>query len=650
MAGAVTLLVALLGLLILANPAQATFPGANGKIVYTIFLGDSYSEFDVVDPDGQNRMRLTDLDHQNTSPAWSPDGRAIAFQTNRYGGYDIAVIDADGTGLERLTTNDAVNGSPAWSPDGSKIAFSSSDLSGGRQGPSNIAVMNADGTGLALLTQNQGGFDSWEPAWSPDGSRIAFVTNGDLYVMNADGTEVTRLTNRTASGGFAGEPDWSPDGRRIAFRGERGQIFTMNPDGSDHFDLGVTAGRDPTWSPDGTRIALIACPNQCGIISLEPDGSGQAVIGAAAAADFDWQPLPSAPKSRPEKCKPGSRDQRCAPPLIREFPVSPYFGVGDITSGPDGALWFTADEAIGRITTSGRITMFPLPTGSSGSGITSGPDGALWFTEYRGKIGRITTSGTTTEFTVPTSREGSRVNPVAIAAGPDGALWFTVLFGDRIWRLTTGGAFTSFAIPSGRAFGGITAGPDEALWFTADRKIGRITTAGVVSEFDTPDWTPTQEITLGPDGALWFVTQNNGDYSGIGRITTNGAFTPYSLPSELSSVSDIAAGPDGALWFTVPSSWAVYPHFSRIGRITTSGSISEFTFDEFPAPHHVAAGPDGAVWFTEGANSIARIATAPRRADFKTAETYCDALRDYRGPSDAAATYRNFGQCVSHAR
>ena len=108
---------------------------------------------------------------------------------------------------------------------------------------------------------------------------------------------------------------------------------------------------------------------------------------------------------------------------IKYYPVSqrtPRRETGVITAGPDGALWFTENLAIGRITTSGAITEYPLPGGFY-SDITAGPDSALWFTEMNGdtgKIGRITTAGGLTEYTLPS------IVPTSITVGPDGALWF----------------------------------------------------------------------------------------------------------------------------------------------------------------------------------------------------------------------------------
>ena len=119
--------------------------------------------------------------------------------------------------------------------------------------------------------------------------------------------------------------------------------------------------------------------------------------------------------------------------MISEFPIStPNNQLGDITAGPDGAVWFTEiipnaqngnvtiTGKIGRITPAGQISEFPLSSNSYARGITAGPDGNLWFTEP-GKIGRIRPSGTISEFPLPTSESTSAF----ITTGPDGALWFT---------------------------------------------------------------------------------------------------------------------------------------------------------------------------------------------------------------------------------
>ncbi len=273
---------------------------------------------------------------------------------------------------------------------------------------------------------------------------------------------------------------------------------------------------------------------------------------------------------------------------ITEFPIPtansrPF---GDITTGPDGALWFDENEAnrIGRITTSGTITEFPLPTANSRPfGITAGPDGALWFTEYNGnKIGRITPAGTLTEFAIPTASSFPR----GIIVGPDGALWFTEDFGNKIGRITPAGAITEIPLPTANSRPlGITADPGGAIWFTVYQanKIGRITPAGAITEFAVPTagGFPVG-ITGGPDGALWF-TENGANK--IGRITPAGAITEFAVPTANSFPLGITAGPDGALWFTEDFG-------NKIGRITTG--IQEAAFVTRLYEHVLNREPDAA--------------------------------------------------------
>jgi streptogramin lyase len=193
-----------------------------------------------------------------------------------------------------------------------------------------------------------------------------------------------------------------------------------------------------------------------------------------------------------------------------------------IASGPDGNLWFAEiiGNKIGRITTCGSITEFSLPTANSFPfGITSGPDGNLWFTEGNsfGNIGRITTSGVITEFPL------ANAATFGITPGPDGNLWFTEFAGPpssgaRIGRITISGVVTLFPVPTVINFPmGITAGPDGNLWYTGINKINRITLSGLNTEFSVPTVNSGPgAITLGPDGNLWF-TEPPGNQ--IGRLT-----------------------------------------------------------------------------------------------------------------------------------
>jgi virginiamycin B lyase len=285
---------------------------------------------------------------------------------------------------------------------------------------------------------------------------------------------------------------------------------------------------------------------------------------------------------------------------VTEFPISPG-GPLNIAGGPDGALWLTkgkdnAQPVIGRMTTTGAFNEFPLAVGSSCGppaytdchylwDIAAGADGALWFTEsgepgLASKIGRITTGGKITEFPLPScslspSTSGG-CGGKGIAAGPDGALWFTEYFLNKIGRITTGGNITEFPLPSrcgllgcgpgGSEFGGgITAGPDGALWFTerAGNRIGRITLAGQIREFPLRRVLLPADIAAGPDGALWFTS---GGTNAIGRITPAGKVTVFTAGARNNPYSGITAGPDGAVWFTEFFD-------NKIGRITAGAGI-----------------------------------------------------------------------------
>ncbi len=274
-----------------------------------------------------------------------------------------------------------------------------------------------------------------------------------------------------------------------------------------------------------------------------------------------------------------------------------------IAAGPDGALWFTdASRGIGRITTTGAITLYPVPTQSSQPwGIVAGPDGALWFTEFSAnQIGRSTTAGVVTEYPIPTANSGPRL----ITVGPDGALWFTEETANKIGRIDTSGVVTEYAIPTASSSpDGIVTGPDGALWFAEynGNKIGRVTIAGAFTEYAPPTASSGPiNITTGPDGALWFT--ENTAYK-IARVTTDGSFTEYPLPASSSiGLSGITIGSDGALWFT---------EFSKIGRITTAGLLTEYPLAS-TLLLGIASGPDGALWFTkEQARKITRGVIVP---------------------------------------
>jgi virginiamycin B lyase len=274
-----------------------------------------------------------------------------------------------------------------------------------------------------------------------------------------------------------------------------------------------------------------------------------------------------------------------------------------ISTGPDGALWFTArgTDSVGSLATDGTFgPSAALATTSDPTAITAGPDGAVWFTEQgSGLIGRVATDGTLTEFFLPSDGAG----PAGIVTGPDGALWFTERSAHRVARMATDGTTVEFELPTPVAGPvGIALGSDGNLWFTEQRanQIGRITTDGIVTEYPVPvaSSLPTG-IAAGPDGALWFTMRTG---NRIGRIDTAGNVTTFAIPTDATDPTGIAAGWDGALWFTEPDT-------DGIGRITTGGTITEFALPNIgSSPFGITGGPDDAVWFTEGnGNRIGRL-------------------------------------------
>ncbi len=190
----------------------------------------------------------------DSRPTWSPDGLRLAFGRIDFqgqGGYSsIWVINKDGQNPTRIAIAGCFSADPSWSSDGTHIAFWSSRdhcSSGDNIGATELYVMRSDGTGIKRLGT---AINSQAPAFSPDGTKIAFSTdrdgNAEIYVMNADGTGQSRLSSAT---GEDTDPTWSPDGARIAFRSARngGGVYSMKPDGSD-VRLVVSGGTQPSWS------------------------------------------------------------------------------------------------------------------------------------------------------------------------------------------------------------------------------------------------------------------------------------------------------------------------------------------------------------------------------------------------------------------
>jgi len=226
------------------------------------------------DVDYHGWLTSSNLNGVCSAPAPAPvgNGKIVFTAWNSGGKSDIFVMDNNSFNEVNLTNSAGNNDfDPVWSPDGTQIAFTSD-----RDGNNEIYVMNADGTGVVRLT-NEPGNDA-QPAWSPDGTKLLFISNRDdnneVWVMNADGTGATQLTS-TASPVTHKNPTWKPDGSRIAYTsnkdtvpsdGRLDEIYLANPDGTGEVRLTTTPNsvtnpyysRKPDWSPDGSKILFFS--------------------------------------------------------------------------------------------------------------------------------------------------------------------------------------------------------------------------------------------------------------------------------------------------------------------------------------------------------------------------------------------------------
>jgi Tol biopolymer transport system component len=256
----------------------------DGTKIAFISNRNSYFALYIMNADGSNVQLVTDKVLEPGGPAWSPDGGKIAFSAGvgitiepSKPFSDVYLVNLDGSGLTKLTSGSGQNGSVTWSPDGKQIAFASNRDPDGMW---KIWVMNVDGSNQRRLTDIQNPsipkFYGGQPSWSPDGTKILFNRFREIFVMNADGSNARPLTNDPNRRGMYLSPRWSPDGTKIVttfYQETRNgidsakEIIVMNADSSNQINISnrgkyyFNSGQSSFVDGDADWQPLLAPPN-----------------------------------------------------------------------------------------------------------------------------------------------------------------------------------------------------------------------------------------------------------------------------------------------------------------------------------------------------------------------------------------------------
>ncbi len=303
-------------------------------------------------PAGTWRVELAPLQAGDTDPAVSPDGRRIAFVSERDGNEEIYVADARTGETRRLTHNlRAADRRPAWSPNGRSIAWQS-----GPPGAADLFVMRADGTGGRLLVGGAG--DDVDPAWSPDGRRIAFASTRSgrrqLWAVSARGGEPVQLAQ--VPGRVRG-PAWAPGGGRIVFALESGTgadiwVLALIDGSMRKVTRGPGWDSRPDWSLRGTHVAFAratAGRSSIWVVGANGAAPGRPVSGTDRLSDPDWAATDRSLVPRPDEHLP-DLDQR-APADVLVVQAGRRFTLGFASSTENrgvGPLWITGVRQAGQ--------------------------------------------------------------------------------------------------------------------------------------------------------------------------------------------------------------------------------------------------------------------------------------------------------------
>ena len=308
-------------------PAKAEFPGQNGRIAFMKQDSAEHWQIWVADKNLSNQVKLTSKPADSGWEVWNPGGTKLAFDSNRADPdpndqnaiNDIFKMNPDGSGLVKLT-HSGFNDAAAWSPDGKKIAFGSDRHNGAGTTREEIYIMRSDGSHALRVSTlpEKAGYDT-APRFSPNGNRLVFTryineenNRSALFTVGVDGSGLRQLT---PWGNGARDADWAPDGNKIVFeaRPEKGstkwgchaEIYTVDSDGQHLTNLTdnhcFAGSHEPVWSPNGKKILFLSAHAEDGefgiaLATMNPDGTQRHFItpnpGENQMHQPDWESVP----------------------------------------------------------------------------------------------------------------------------------------------------------------------------------------------------------------------------------------------------------------------------------------------------------------------------------------------------------------------
>lgn len=355
-------------LLVSAGTSGAAFPGDSGLLIYTEVIDsiDSYrTALRTVDPADPQPSPFTDSTRAMNA-AWSPDGKRVAYDDRADNGQAIWVSDAGAKSPEQVTSpygdsygySSGWQANPAWSPDGRKLAFAAYYSDYGYTS-SSIAVLDLESRTTTVLVDADNSMErNEEPVWSPDGSVIAFVSDRtgvpEIWAVRSSGGDPRQVTERQTP---KGQLDWSPDGRVIVYEegtGEAAELVALNvsTEVSHRLTENDIFDGQPAWSPDGEHIAFVTGRGQAHreirTMTLDRTVSEPIIESNADIFDLNWQAVRPPPEPTTEPTTTTVDDTTTTTRATRVFGRSATNPTLPTPTPEDGAPALALDRPVAR--------------------------------------------------------------------------------------------------------------------------------------------------------------------------------------------------------------------------------------------------------------------------------------------------------------